>query len=411
MTNLRSCLLYLMTILLLLSCNKQEIDNSMIFQVVHQDFDDYLETQGTVEALNSVGIACPRDIDGKVIYLIEDGKLVNEGDTLCILEDQNLQNNYENLLTQKENLEAEFNKTKANLAMEYSLLEAQVNDNEAQTKISQLDSAQLQFMTSNQQGIKKLELEIVQVQKTGLKKKLASLQKIQESVIRSSELRLKSMDNNISKMEETLRSLIILSPQSGMTIRAYSWLTGKKLQEGDQIWGSMPIVQIPDLAKMKVTLRASEMEFKRIETGDSVSYHFDALPGNHAWGKITLKAPVGKPVSQNSTVKYFELEASIDSCLTLPEPGLSTRMRIHLQHLSDTITLPGIAVFDKDSSKFVYVLQGKYFEEREVKTSLFSGRDIVINKGIKVGEKLSLIKPENRQIKVRKLLNDSTIQL
>jgi hypothetical protein len=56
---------------------------------------------------------------------------------------------------------------------------------------------------------------------------------------------------------------------------------------------------------MKVMISASEGNYKRINVSDFVEYSFDAMPENKAWGKITKKAPVGQPVSENSKVKFF----------------------------------------------------------------------------------------------------------
>ena len=120
------------------------------------------------------------------------------------------------------------------------------------------------------------------------------------------------------------------------------------------------------------------------------------MPNNFAWGHITKLSPVGQTRTEGSTVKTFEIEASIDSMLTSVDPGMSAQCRIFLRHIPDTIVVPTVSIFEKDSLKVVYVEQrAGHYEERSVKLGESSPRSTVITNGLKVGEKITLIRPQN----------------
>ena len=145
---------------------------------------------------------------------------------------------------------------------------------------------------------------------------------------------------------------------------------------------------------MKVIFHAKETEYKRLQIGDSIMYTFDAMPQNRAWGHITKMASIGQTRTEGSQVKTFEIEATIDSLLSPVEPGLSARCHIYLRHIPDTIVVPTISIFDKDSLKVVYVQKGRKHEERIVTLGLSSPKTTIVSEGLKEGETISLIKPQ-----------------
>jgi hypothetical protein len=165
------------------------------------------------------------------------------------------------------------------------------------------------------------------------------------------------------------------------------------------------------MQEMKVIINASEADYKRINLQNSVTYSFDGMPDNKAWGKILKKAPVGKPIKENSKVKYFEIEASVDSAMQLLAPGLSTSCQVAVTQVHDTISIPLIAVFDQDSMKVVYVRQHNVYEMRQVLTGISSLKSTVVIAGLNYNEEIALLAPDNTLIKEKTLLSDSILRL
>ena len=131
-----------------------------------------------------------------------------------------------------------------------------------------------------------------------------------------------------------------------------------------------------------------------MQLGDSVMYTFDALPMNRGWGHIVKMASVGQTRTEGSQVKTFEVEVSVDSLSASAEPGLSTRCHIYVKHIPDTIVVPTIGIFERDSLKVVYVKKERKYEEREVTLGIGSPKMTVVANGLKEGEQIALIKPK-----------------
>jgi hypothetical protein len=208
-------------------------------------------------------------------------------------------------------------------------------------------------------------------------------------------------------VKDQLDALTIKAPRSGLAIRANSRITRKKYQVGDPVWSMMPLVIMPEFKQMKVKIMASEADYKMININDSVFYTFDAMPGNMGSGKILKKSPVGQPYKEGGKVRYFEIEASIDSVLTMPEPGFTANCRIILKQDRNVLSVPQIALFEEDSIKVVFVQRKNGYERRQVLTGLSSIRESVVTAGLADGEIIALSKPEPHWVKERTALPDS----
>ncbi len=392
------------------SCNNAKEDKSLIVPVKKTDFENVLTVQGTVQAVRSYAISHELDDNCKIVYLIEEGTMVEAGQVVCVLESNALETEYDELLLNIENNEAALSKTRADLDLQYSLLEAQVKNSDAQSGLAALDSLQMQYLSPNQKKLKELDLERIAIERKKLQLKLASLKTINESQLKKQELQLQRQRQRLETAKENLEALTLVSPIAGMANRGLSWMTGLPLQEGDQAYSSMPIVTIPDLTEVKVTIEASESEYKRLQINDSVAFVFDAMPGKTAWGRILTIAPVGRQISRTNPLKVFDVEVSVEEADKLPKPGLSANCRIYLKRIPDVLAIPQIAVFDQDSIKVVYVKHGKTYEERQVLVGESSPQQAVILAGLKEKEQLSLLKPPASNVKKHTKLPSAIIK-
>ena len=384
--------------------NKESISTYIVSRT---DFENSVLIEGIVEPIRFTTLSCPARVDGIITYLIDDGTYVDEGEVVCVIEDNNQQTLFDNLKIELENATAELDKVNASLKMEYALLEAQVQNNAVDTKIARLDSLQLEFSTSTQKKIKNLELERAFIEKEKFEQKLNSLNIINQSEIRKLEIHIQQVTNRLQSAEKILAGLTVRAPQKGLAIIADSRMTGMKLKVGDNVWNNMPVAIIPEMKEMKVKMAVSEADFKQINENDSVAYTFDAMPENRAFGRITKKMPVGQPYKSDSKVKFFEVEASIDSVLQLPEPGFTANSRVITTYIGDTIVIPQIAIYDVDSMKVVYVKNNRTYELRQVAIGQSSMKEAIITAGLGNGDVISLIQPPASFIRGKRLLSDS----
>lgn len=393
-----SCLAAMIGIVFV-SCSSEQEGKHTLYTVQRGAFDDVLQVEGFTESMGSISLTCPPDVDGTIEYLIESGTMVKKGDTLCIIEDVSIEERYDDWQLSLENSYADLEATKANARMELALLEAQVKTNDAETLIAGLDSIQLLYLSPTERRIKELQMEQAAIRRARLTKQLDAQKVILQADIKKIESQISQRERRLESQRKLLESLIIRAPKDGLAIRARRWSWSSETWNiGDNVWNGRAVVTMPAIDSVKVLIYAQETEYKRIEVGDSVEYTFDAMPNNRAWGRITRLSPMGLKRTEGSEVKTFEVEASVDSLLQPLDPGLSVNCRIFLQHVPDTLVIPTVCVYQRDSMNVVYVRKGKKYEEREVQLSITTPRSSVVAGGVGEGEQITLIKPDDKHI-------------
>lgn len=394
--NIRKVLACVISIgLTLAACSPNGSSTSATYEIKRCDYEDILIIEGYTESVNSVNINCPPDVDGTIISIVETGTYVKQGEVVCVIEDVNIADKHERLKLDLESAYAELEKLKASQHLETALLEAQVKNNDAEALLADFDSLQMLYMSPAERRTKELQLERAAIERARLMKKVDASKVMQEIDVMRIEKNIERIKRNMDDEQKKLESLSIRAPRDGIAIRAKRWpWSSATWTIGDNVWNGRTIITLPDFDEMKVIFHAKETEYKRLQIGDSIMYTFDAMPQNRAWGHITKMASIGQTRTEGSQVKTFEIEATIDSLLSPVEPGLSARCHIYLRHIPDTIVVPTISIFDKDSLKVVYVQKGRKQEERIVTLGLSSPKTTIVSEGLKEGETISLIKPQ-----------------
>jgi len=292
-----------------------------------------------------------------------------------------------------------YEKAKAQQELESSLLQSQIQTNDASTKIAMLDSSKLAFLSPANRRITELKLEKAMIEKNKLVRRLEFMKKINNSALRALQTRIQIQERNMQTEGTNIEKLIIISDTSGIVRYDNNMITGKKIKPGDIIWGSLPILKLVDLSEFQVRLFVNENQYQNIQKDLKTEMVIDAYQNIKLKGKITQKKPSGKPVRENSNVKVFEIVTSIDSLPVSLQPGVSVTCKVYLNTLKDTITIPLMSVFEKDSLKVVYVRHQGKIQRRTITTSLLSDKFIVVTNGLKPKDQILLTEPPEYLLK------------
>jgi multidrug efflux pump subunit AcrA (membrane-fusion protein) len=318
---------------------------------------------------------------------------------------------HQGIKTSIETLEAELKKKEADNKLNVALLEAQLATSEAQLKISSLDSLQMGFATGSQKRLLELEIKRALIEKQKLEKKLAATKMIGETEIRQAKARIMQEKTRAQTMQDQLNSMTIIAQRDGIVSRTESRIIrlmgpqgstsiGGPIKEGSVLFFDSPVLQFPDLSKMQVSAEVMEADFKKIEKGQPVFMTIDAAQKLTTSGKINRKSLIGRTAQRysDSKVKFYEIIIDIDSCHSKMKPGLSAYCEITLQEAKDTLFIPTLALFEKDSDRVVYVLRSGKFNPVKVETGLSGSSYTIITGGLKGDEIIALSEPANSLI-------------
>jgi HlyD family secretion protein len=408
-----SVFVFLSFTLLLLNCTRKRDSGVLTIQLSKSNYIEKINVSGTVQAVVNVPVLAPSRMMGQmtVARLAEDGAFVKTGDTICVLTVPELESMYNQTMNSIETLEAELKKTVADNQLNIALLEAQLATSEAQLKISSLDSLRMQFAPEVTRKLLELEMKKVLIGKQKAEKKLAARKLIGQTEIRQMNARIMGEKAKAQTMSDQVKSLTIIAQRDGVVMRTESPVfyimgpqgigrLGGKINEGSVLFINTPVLQFPDLSKMQVSAEVQEADFKKIEKGQKVFIEIDAAKKLETTGKINRKSLMGRTAQRysDSKVKFYEVIIDIDSCHLKMKPGLSATCEITLQEARDTLFVPTLAIFERDSARVVYVMEKNNFIPVKVETGLSGSSHTIITEGLKGDEIIALSEPPNNLI-------------
>ena len=215
----------------------------------------------------------------------------------------------------------------------------------------------------------------------------------------------RQIQDSLAEIEARLQDAVIRAPCSGVVILRH-------VREGELItavsyYGSgAPIITIGDLSTMLVEVNLNEVDIDRVEIGQPVEIHADALLGRTFEGRITRISPASVTVPQAGAegIVRFPVEITIAGSNVDLRPGMTADIEIFCERVQDVLWVPNDAVFEKDDKTFVTVVTGEkegepITEDREITIGLASDARTEILSGVEEGDEIELGKsdrPERR---------------
>jgi multidrug efflux pump subunit AcrA (membrane-fusion protein) len=396
--------------ILLFCCSTKKNSSVITYQVSRSDYEDKIFVSGTVQAVVNYPVSPPSMEYEQltILRLAADGAFVKKGDTLCVLNAPELVSRYKDSKSTLDSLRAGLKKAEADNQLKTALLEAQLATSEAQVKISSLDSLRIQFVPKMQQELLKLEMKKTMIEKEKTEKKLAATKMIGETEIRQINARIIQQKAMVTLLTDRVNSLTIIAQRDGIVMRTetpvFSIMGGGKIggpiKEGSVLFLDNPVLQFPDLSRMQISGEVAEADFKKLEKGQQVRITVDAAEKLSTTGKVNRKNLIGRNAQRYSDlkVKFYEVIIDVDSCHSMMKPGLSASCEITLTEEKDTLFVPTLAIFERDSAKVVYVMKKQGYAPVRVRTGLSGSSYTIITDGLKGDEIIALSEPPGRLI-------------
>jgi multidrug efflux pump subunit AcrA (membrane-fusion protein) len=156
-----------------------------------------------------------------------------------------------------------------------------------------------------------------------------------------------------------------------------------------------PIITLPDMSEMQVTLRVHEMDIGKISKGMAVSVTVEAAGSKCCAGKITKIAELANAGNWRSDpeVKQFDVEVTLDGRDLGLKPGTTAEVEIVLHRLKGVLVVPIKAVRGIGPKTFCYVEEAGRLCRRDVEIGLSNDKFVEIRSGLSAGEKVLVDSP------------------
>lgn len=393
---MKNLVLLLLTASLLTACGKKEKQEIPVSKAMKGTFyQDVVET-GEIQSMNSVNIVSPniswRYGMLKISQIVKDGKEVKTGDTLVTFDPTEVKRAIEDAKSRLQVSNAELEKMKAE---QQSSMEEKKSDYET-TKISQQIST-IQFEGSGYEAdVKrkeiKLQLDNANISLKRANDEIENLAKMQKEELKQKILSINQDKERLEEANQTLNKLFLVSPYPGLAIIKTNW-NGTKVQVNDQCWNGSPLIELPDLGKLKATVQINEVDIAKIKKGLKVQIKPDAFSDSTYQGEVLSVANLAINKDGSNKIKVFPVDILIKDKARKLLPGLSVSCRLLVKKITNVVYIPIEALHTDGVEEYVFVKTGSKFKKVVVKTGVSNTDHIIITKGLEAGEEVAMTDP------------------
>ncbi len=364
------------------------------------DFVVTVTTAGELRARSFVQIQAPPGMQQanafnvKIQTLVPEGTLVREGDFVAELDRSTLAQRRSDVMLALQKAEA---------LLEQAMLDSTLNLSKAREEIRNFELALEEKRLASEQAVyeaptvrRQAQIDLERADRALTQARLDYRTKVDQARAKMSEVGadVQRQRNILQIVESVMAGFTIRAPSPGMVIYVKEW-NGKKRTAGSQVNPWEPTVAtLPDLSQMESITFVNEIDVRRIVVGQTVDLALDSDPDKRLHGTIVAVANVGEQ-RPNSDAKVFEVKVTVAGADTTLRPGMTTSNAIETARLSGVLSVPIEAVTSSDSVPYVFKRSGVRVVRQEVETGAMNDNEIVILRGLQVGDEVLLVPPAN----------------
>jgi len=411
-----------------------EVEPPQLVTVTRGLFVHEILDRGSIDSARNTDIRCELESASAgrptIIFVIEEGTLVEEGDLLIELESSLLR---ENIQTQETSvLAAESSLVQAQASLETSKIQLEeylsgVFEQERRAIQNRLFSAEEQVRTleNDLAHYKRLEerghitqaqveTALIELARAINTKEMEQLNlRVLENYTRErrvTQLRaaiaadvaqLRSAERLLGIRETRLRQLMaqeektrIHAPRAGQVVYFMPrWGTEDNLiREGLQVVERQVLLQLPDPTQMQVRALVNEANVRLVRPGQRATIRLEAFPNQVFDGVVRAVNDFPEPSSFMGGTMSREYLTTV-TVLNPPEGirvGLTAEVRIVVNEIPDVLLLPMQAVFQHGGRMYAITFNDGQWGKIEVQTGHANDREVVILEGLNEGDEVVL---------------------
>ena len=196
---------------------------------------------------------------------------------------------------------------------------------------------------------------------------------------------------NLKQILSDMPLLKIYAPQDGILVYGDNWVSNRKIQVGDTLFGGMEVARLPDLSSMQVVGYVYDTEYGSISRDTHCTVRFDALPGFQTGGKIVSLTNVASRKGFSTEQKVFQVIVKLDKVdPAMMKPGMTARVDIPIILARETLSIPR-EYLGVDSKGDFFVMTGadpKKTGEQPVVVGAVGDRMVEVVSGLSAGDSL-----------------------
>jgi HlyD family secretion protein len=356
------------------------------------DFVRSVRLSGTVEAVQATTISTPR-LAGQnnqslvITTLVRPGSMVRQGDLIVEFDRQDQLKNALDRRVDLNDLEQQILKkaaenTAARARDDSEILQAQSAHTRATLEMAKNEMLPRIQAEKNTQALEEAEAKLKQLKTTYELKRRAA-----QADVRILEIRRDRAENAMRQAESNADKMSIRAPIDGMAVLRTIWKSSNmaEVQEGEEVRGGMPIVDIVNPSVMRVRAKVNQADAGDIRVGQPVRLGLDAYPDLGFDGRVVQLSPLAVPSGMSPKVRSLVALIAIDGSHPNLMPDLTASIDVELAREPGVIVVPRDAVRAEGDRHLVRVRRGTAVQDQAVTVGAKNNHEVVVSSGLDEG--------------------------
>lgn len=356
--------------------NVMASENKLSVEVYKAELKDRMSGdtyKSTLEAYEQ-GIISSK-ISAKVTkVVVENGQYVNEGDTIAVLDDQDIQNSIKTATAQLEVNEKQVNSAEQQLnSTQTSLEKLKINVDDAQRNYDR-EKALFDAGAVSQSELDASE-KALNTSKADYNSGQANIE-ISKASIESAKASVEAQKVNIEKLQNDLNNVVIKAPISGV-------ISEKNVNVGQIINQGAVLAKINDISYVFATIQVPQEKINDIEVGKPAEV---TLEDNNTVHNGTLDSI---DLSGDSTLRVFNCKIKIENSNKELLPGEYAKVNFsNTENNNKVITIPVSSLAGSEGDYYVFINDNGVASKVAVDIGDADENNVEIISGVKEGDEI-----------------------
>lgn len=365
-------------------------------------FVNLLEVRGEIRPLRSMVLTAPSSggSDLQIINLVRNGATVAAGDVVVEFDTTPQQRTLEQRRSEQQQAASEVAKVESEGRRKVQGAEALLVELQSAAARARLDLGRAELASKVEGDKLRLAVADAEEKVAAQRRKLDGERRVAAAELSLVRLKRDKAAFDVADAQRIITSLSMRSPSAGQISLMPNFRgagpgrTAPEFKRGDRAWFGAPIAELPDLATIRMNCRVDEADRARVPPEARVRVKVDAIPDREFPGRIGQISIVAKPdFTSYPPTRNFDVSVALDESDPRVRSGMSATAMIALDELPGVIVVPETAVFAKDGTSVVYVIDGRAITPRAVTIARRSRDRVAITAGVRPGDRIALSDP------------------
>lgn len=198
---------------------------------------------------------------------------------------------------------------------------------------------------------------------------------------------------------ETRANMVIRAPASGIVVYGNTPWDDREIKVGETVYSGHPFMSLPDLSAMQVIVSIHEADISKVKPGQKANVNVETATGRTLEGVVAKVAPVASNQGGRrwyDDTKRFQVDITLSGDIEGMElkPGLTAKVSILVDELSNALAVPAQSVFAESGKFYVFRREAGVAKRAEVSIEEGNSQYVMVKSGLAEGDEILLYNPE-----------------